>query len=229
MNDATEFDQAIHCKTVVTDLVLYPCVLYLLTIKPLRSLALDTGLVLENFLIHVEKRAFRMAYLATSSREDALDIVQDAMLKLVKRYRGRSEEELSMLFTRILQNQIRDWYRREKVRSSVNFILGNRLVANNGKSALDSSNEDPLEQLPDAGMREPLENMANQKAMITLDHAVKQLPFRQKQAFLLRMWEGLDVAQTAKAMGCTQGSVKTHYSRAIHSLRETLGEHWLWA
>lgn len=163
-----------------------------------------------------------MAYLATSSHEDALDIVQDAMLKLVKRYRGRNEEELSMLFTRILQNQIRDWYRREKVRSSLNFLLGK-------KSDLDASNEDPLEQFPDTSMREPFENLANYKAMKTLDHAVKQLPLRQKQVFLLRIWEGMNVAQTATAMGCTQGSVKTHFSRAIHSLRDTLGEHWLWA
>lgn len=192
--------------------------------KHLRNFTLDTNRVLEKFLIHVEKRAYRMAYLATSRREDALDIVQDAMLKLVKRYRGRDEEELSMLFTRILQNQIKDWYRREKVRSSFNFLLGD-----SKKSRLEDNNEDPLEQLPDGAMREPLENMANHKAMTKLDQAVKQLPLRQKQAFLLRIWEGLDVAQTAKAMGCTQGSVKTHFSRAIHTLRKTLGEHRQWA
>jgi len=194
--------------------------------QSLGSRALDTDLPLEKFLIHVEKRAFRMAYLATSRHEDALDIVQDAMFKLVKRYRGRGEEELSMLFTRILQNQIRDWYRREKVRNSFSFLFGDR---HKSRSEDKDNHEDPLAQFPDTGMREPSEKMANERAMTTLDQAVKALPLRQKQAFLLRAWEGLNVAQTATAMGCTQGSVKTHYSRAIHSLRDTLGEHRSWA
>ena len=189
--------------------------------SPHWSSALDTTAAIDRFLAQVEKRAFRMAYIATSSHDDALDIVQDAMIKLVKHYRERDEDELPRLFHRILQNQIRDWYRRSKVRNSLQFFLGGSL-----KEGQDQS-EDPIQQLPEEGHRQPVDLLADEKAMIQLDDALQNLPIRQQQAFLLRTLEGLDVASTAQAMGCSTGSVKTHYSRAVHKLRDLLGEHWL--
>lgn len=163
-----------------------------------------------------------MAFIATCNREDALDIVQDAMLKLARHYPDRDKEELAMLFHRVMQNQIRDWYRRDKVKRSLGFLF----IGGN-KASTDECTEDPIGQIPDARARRPEENLANTNSMRELERALKQLPLRQNQAFLLRVMEGLDVAQTANAMGCSAGSVKTHFSRAVHSLRSSLGEHWL--
>lgn len=183
--------------------------------------ALDTSQDLERFLAHIERRAFRIAYIATGNQEDALDIVQDAMFKLVKRYRRRGAAEWPLLFHRILQNQIRDWYRREKVRGSIKALFGSGRKDRDGERV-----EDPLEQVADRAAYQPAERLAGRQAVEGLDQALRQLSRRQQQAFLLRVWEGLDVAQTAQAMSCSQGSVKTHYSRAVHTLRKLLGEHW---
>lgn len=183
-----------------------------------RNQTLDTSQALERFLAHIERRAYRIAYIATGNNEDALDIVQEAMYKLVKHYRDRTEEEWPMLFHRILQNYIRDWYRRSKVRNSLHIIFGF------GKNKDGDTDEDPLERLPDIAASQPSEQLSKEQVIKHLDGALQQLPLRQQQAFLLRAWEGLDVAETAQAMGCSQGSVKTHYSRAVHTLREILGE-----
>ena len=169
----------------------------------------------------VERRAFRIAQLQLRDVEDALDAVQDAMLQLAKRYAQRPSEEWAPLFYRILESRIRDCQRRRKVR--------NRVLTFFGGQRDDDPDElpDPIASAPDPAGVDPRELVAQREAMAALEIALQALPARQREAFLLRILEGLDVAETAKAMGCSEGSVKTHLSRAMHSLRETLGEHWL--
>lgn len=177
----------------------------------------QTVQALDQFLARYECRAYRMAFLATGRREDALDIVQDAMMKLVKRYAQRDELEWPGLFVRIVQNAITDWYRRESIRRRWRHWF-----------AQDSEQEevnDPLEQVEQAGTHQPDEKVHYESAMVKLDEVLKALPMRQQQVFLLRQWEGMDVAQTADAMGISEGSVKTHYSRAVHRLREQLEDY----
>ncbi len=170
---------------------------------------------LDTFLAGVERRAYKMAYFAVNDREDALDVVQEAMMKLVKRYGERSPQEWPPLFHRILQNQIQDHYRRSKVRSIIRGWFGS--------ADEDDQNEEAM--VPAAGPG-PLQQNLNHQSMQRLDEVIKKLPLRQQQAFLLRAWEGLDVKETAMAMGCSDGSVKTHYSRALGRLREALGDDW---
>lgn len=179
---------------------------------------LDSTHALEKFLAEVEKRAYRMAVIATGNREDALDIVQDSMFKLVERYQKRSAEEWPPLFYKILQGKIRDLYRRNKVKNKLLRLFSVR------------RNEDGLEEIetvPDPVNSQPDQALTNNRAIFELDKALGELPLRQQQALMLRLWEGLDVKQTAQAMGCSDGSVKTHYSRAVHTLRSKLGDHWL--
>ena len=179
---------------------------------------LDQVRALDRFLASVEKRAFRIARIALRHDEDALDIVQDAMLQLARRYSRRPSEEWRPLFYRILQNGIRDCQRRRKVRSRVMSWAP-------GGSASDDEGRDPIEAVPDRGAT-PVERLAVDEAMQALEAALADLPGRQQEAFMLRNFEGFDVAETAKAMRCSEGSVKTHYSRAVHTLRERLGDVW---
>ena len=173
---------------------------------------------LNQFLAGVERRALRIAEIAVRDRDDALDLVQDAMIKLVRNYAGRPDNEWTPLFYRILQNGIRDWHRRQKVR--------NRIMVWFGHGGPDDEGYDPVAHAPDPAGRTPDEELQTSEAMQRLERAVHALPARQREAFMLRTFEGLDVAGTATAMGCSDGSVKTHYSRAVHTLREKLGEHW---
>lgn len=172
---------------------------------------------MEQFLSGVEGRAYRIAWFATGNREDALDLVQEAMLKLVQRYARREPAEWPALFHTILQSRIRDWYRREKVRARLRGWFG---------SSGEDEDDDPLEAVPGDPREEPLRQLANAQSLQAVERAVRALPLRQQQAFLLRAWEGLDTAQTARAMGISEGSVKTHYFRAVQTLREKLEEHW---
>ena len=174
---------------------------------------------MERFLTSVERRAFRMAQIATRSTEDALDIVQDAMLGLVTRYAAKSESEWKPLFYRILTSRIRDWQRRKAVRDR----FGGWLPTPHGRRSAEG--EDPFETVPDPDRPSPVDRMVLDDAVAALDSALGTLPLRQQQAFLLRAWEGLNVRETARAMGCTAGSVKTHYSRAIHALRSRLEDY----
>jgi len=178
--------------------------------------ALEQDRALDRFLASVEKRAFRIAQIATSNSDEAFDIVQDAMFKLVEKYAGKPETDWPALFHRILQSRIRDWYRRNSVRNRFRSWLS---------SSLDDD-EDPMQTVADEAGKSPEEKLQLGQGMEALEKALHNLPLRQQQAFILRVWEGLDVRDTAKAMSCAEGSVKTHYSRAIHSLRETLGEYW---
>lgn len=184
-----------------------------------REGVLDTARELERFLKDVERRAFRMAEIALRNADDALDVVQEAMIQLARRYGTRPPEEWKPLFYRILQNRIHDWQRRRRTRSKV--------IAwwTGGVSDENDDPPDPIENAValDAGPGRQLESA---EAMVALERALGALPARQQQAFLLRTIEGLDVAETAAAMGCSEGSVKTHYFRALQALREQLGEHW---
>jgi len=175
-----------------------------------------TSRALEQFLASVEKRAFKIAQLGLRNDDDALDAVQDAMMKLVQSYASRGAEEWRPLFYRILTNRIHDLQRRRTVRGRIMAWLPAR-------DAEDDEDFDPVAQAPS---REPLPEKRLQldEAIGVLEHAVAALPARQQQAFLLRNFEGLDVAQTASAMGCSEGSVKTHYFRALETLRARLGE-----
>ena len=177
---------------------------------------LDNRQALDRFLASVEKRAFRMATLATSSSDHAINIVQDAILSLVKNYSHKNEADWGPLFHRILQSKIRDWYRRSRTRNSVfSWLRSNHDIDEN-------DSYDPIQQAVDNVSLAPDSSANNEQLMgVTLD-AIRQLPLRQQQAFLLRAWEGLDVRETAKAMGCSQGSVKTHYSRATKALKQSL-------
>jgi len=173
---------------------------------------------LDQFLSSVEKRAFRIARIAVRHDDDALDIVQDAMLQLARRYAQRPAEEWRPLFYRILQNRIRDCQRRRKVRAKVLSWLP-------GWKTDEDEAVDPYDGVADAAPL-PQDLMATDQAMAALEKALSALPGRQQEAFMLRNFEGLDVAQTASAMGCSEGSVKTHYSRAVHTLREHLNAAW---
>ena len=173
---------------------------------------------LNRFFAEVEKRALRIAEIAIRDRDEALDLVQDSMIKLARKYADRTPEEWTPLFYRILQNGVRDWHRRQSVR--------NRVMVWFGRSTDKENDYDPVAAAPDPAGRTPDEQLESREAMQSLEVAVAELPARQREAFMLRTFEGLDVAGTAAVMGCSEGSVKTHYSRAVHSLRDTLGEHW---
>lgn len=171
---------------------------------------------LADFLAEVERRAYKQALFAVRDEETALDIVQDAMLKLTERYSGRPLAELPLLFQRILQNAIRDFYRRSKVRS----LWTTPISALFGSESEDDY--DPLETLEagrDSNFPErPPEQLERAQIIGAIEKALERLPARQRQAFLLRYWEEMDVAEAAKIMGCSEGSVKTHCSRATHAL-----------
>ena len=174
---------------------------------------------LEKFLAEIERRAFRMAQVALRDPDDALDVVQDAMLKLTRSYASRPSTEWRPLFYRILENGIRDLQRRRSVRNRIMTWLPGP------KEDPDNEAQDPLESVADSAAPIPDVLMQDQ-AMVQLEISLRALPARQREAFMLRNFEGMDVAETAKAMGCSEGSVKTHYSRAVHALREQLGEAW---
>jgi RNA polymerase sigma-70 factor (ECF subfamily) len=168
---------------------------------------------LDQFLASVERRAFRMAELALGHREDALDAVQEAMIKLVA-YRDKPADEWTPLFWSILRRQVTDRHRRNSVRRKFMALLGRA----------DDEREDPLEMLPDPG-EDPARRLADGQAWSALRQALRTLPRRQREAYLLRELQGLDVAETAAAMRCSDGSVKTHLSRAMSALRLQL-EDW---
>jgi RNA polymerase sigma-70 factor (ECF subfamily) len=172
---------------------------------------------LEGFLASVEAKAFRIAQIALRHEADALDAVQDAMLRLVRSYSSRPPEEWRPLFYRILENRIRDMQRRRTVRGRIMAWLPAR------RDEDDEEVIDPITQAPSDDIT-PTRRLELDEAMTALEKALHDLPNRQRQAFLLRNLEGLDVAEVATAMGCSEGSVKTHHFRALKALRARLGE-----
>jgi RNA polymerase sigma-70 factor (ECF subfamily) len=175
-----------------------------------------TSRALDQFLQSVEKRAFKIAQLGLRNEDDALDAVQDAMMKLAQSYGSRGEDEWKPLFYRILSNRVRDMQRRRTVRGRIMAWLPTRDDENDDDS-------DPIAQAPSPDP-EPARRLEIDEAIGVLESAIADLPRRQQEAFLLRNFEGLDVAETAKAMGCSEGSVKTHYFRALENLRARLGD-----
>ncbi|MCC6869473.1 MAG: RNA polymerase sigma factor [Burkholderiales bacterium] len=176
---------------------------------------------ISRFLADTERRAFKHAMFATRDEDAALDIVQDAMLKLAEKYRDKPAAELPLLFARILQNTIHDHFRRQKVRNAWTTVLSAL-----GKGDEKDEEFDPLDALRAKSDSNAAEDPARQveRAQIVglIEQAIAKLPARQREAFLLRYWEELDVAETAAVMGCTEGSVKTHCSRATHALADML-------
>jgi RNA polymerase sigma-70 factor (ECF subfamily) len=177
---------------------------------------LDQSANLNAFLKQVEGSAFRIALVSVRNRDEALDIVQDAMLRLATRYAGKPTAEWKPLFYRILKNRIRDWGRRRTVSQRVlSFFSGQ-----------DGEDTDPIIAAPGPASDDPAQEVEGDEAMAALEIALRELSERQREVFMLRTFENLDVAETALVMGVSDGSVKTHYSRAIGRLRELLGEHW---
>ena len=167
---------------------------------------------LDSFLAGAERRAFRMARISTGDPDAALDIVQDSMLKLVKRYRDRPAREWPPLFYRILGNTITDWHRqRQRTWKVFDRWFG-----------MNDEDGDALESLPNLTSEQPEGLVAIADNMAMVEQAINALSLRQQQAFMLRCWAGFSTAETADAMGCTQGTVKTLYSRAMHNVRLTL-------
>ncbi len=175
---------------------------------------------LSDFLKSIEKRAFKRAHYAVRDEDAALDIVQDTMIRLSEKYADRPAAELPLLFQRILSNATMDWFRRQKVRNAV--------VRNFSDYEAPGGDEDfdILETLEALGGSLGSENasdaVSRAQILLAIESEVALLPGRQREAFLLRYWEELDVAETAAVMGCSEGSVKTHCSRAVHSLAKAL-------
>lgn len=166
----------------------------------------------------VERRAFKQAMFAIRNEETALDIVQDAMMRLAQTYGARPATEWPMLFQRILQNAIRDSYRRAKVRSLWTMLLSS--------FSSDDDESDPLEAVSAEneveGLEQPHRRLERRQLGQIIEKEIEKLPPRQREAFLMRYWEEMDITETAMAMGCSEGSVKTHCSRATHTLAEAL-------
>ncbi|MEM0953647.1 MAG: RNA polymerase sigma factor [Pseudomonadota bacterium] len=175
--------------------------------------ALKNDRAMNDFLQGVERRALKMAELATGNRDDAMEIVQDTMLGLVRRYADRPDQEWKPLFYRILQSRINDFHRRRAVRQKVMALM---------PTGAEGSDEDPIEQAPAGEQVEPVATLQRELANESMLAAIAALPGRQQQAFMLRAWEGMSVADTAIAMRCSDGSVKTHYSRAVKALQAAL-------
>ena len=173
---------------------------------------------LNRFLAGVERRAFRMARFKVNDVDEAMDIVQDTMMTLVRKYAAKPEEQWAPLFFRILQNRITDAHRKRSLHARFFSVFR--------PGDVDEPALDPIQSAADGYSAEPDFQVSLLNTTTRLNKAVEDLPPRQQQAFLLRAWEGLSVADTATAMSCSQGSVKTHYSRAVHSLRDTLQEDW---
>ncbi len=175
---------------------------------------------LSRFLAETERRAYKQALFAVRDEHMALDIVQDAMLKLADKYTAKPSEELPLLFQRILQNTIRDYYRRQKVRSAWTTLMSSLIPQH------EEADYDPLDTLQDKNNNSqpiaPDDSLEQSQLLVLIEEALMNLPARQREAFLLRYWEDMDTTETAAAMGCSEGSVKQHCSRAAHALAAAL-------
>lgn len=182
--------------------------------------SLATDQELSDFLRSVEKRAFKRTVYTVRNDDAALDIVQDAMIRLAEKYLDRPAAELPLIFQRILSNATMDWFRRQKVR---NAHMSNLSDFEDAGGDGDFDLLESLQSLDGAlGAESAADSVSRQQTLSLIEAAVAALPARQREAFLLRYWEEFDVAETALAMGCSEGSVKTHCSRAVQALAKAL-------
>jgi len=182
--------------------------------------ALASEQELNHFLANVEKRAFKRSYYHVRDEDAALDIVQDSMMKLAEHYGDKPADELPMLFQRILSNTTLDWFRRQKTKNAL-FSNFNEFESNQNQDDFDVL--EILAPLEGHERSESAEDTVNSQQIVAeIETEIQKLPARQREAFLLRYWEELDVAETAAAMGCSEGSVKTHCSRAVAALSKAL-------
>lgn len=187
-----------------------------LGIKEAKEHDLSSSMTMNHFLASVEKRAFITARLATQNEDDALDIVQDAMLGLIQNYSQHPPTEWGALFHSVLHSKINDWHRRRQVRQRWRVFFND---------ATESEEvPEPDELVAQTQFLEPDRQLQNDELGQRLVELIGKLPLRQQQALLLRTWEGYDIAETAKIMGCSEGSVKTHLARAMRQMRDYLGE-----
>jgi len=178
---------------------------------------------LSDFLRDVERRAFKQTAYAVRDDHAAMDIVQDAMLKLADKYPDKPVTEYPMLFQRILQNTMRDFWRRQKVRA-----LWTTLLSSFSTQSDDGEARDPLDTMDvDDGSQNPATQLEGSQTLQVIETALQKLPARQREAFVLRYWEEMSVAETAASMGCSEGSVKTHCSRALHTMAALLAQQGL--
>lgn len=186
---------------------------------------LATRQELSDFLAETERRAYKQAMFAVHDEHVALDIVQDSMMKLALKYASKPIEELPLLFQRILQNTIRDYYRRQKIRSLWTTLFSAFTPNDQSKSQEDFDILETLQVKPESNFAEEPDTQLERVQLIGLiEKAMEILPARQREAFILRYWEEMSLAETAVIMKCSEGSVKTHCSRAVHTLAKILRE-----
>jgi len=173
--------------------------------------------IMNDFLMSVERRAFAIAQMAVTNPDDALELVQESMLKLVQLYINKPQEQWTPLFYKILQSRIRDWYRRSKVKNRIFSWFS-------GSETNDEQDTSVVERMADLENTEPEQKVTSEIANEHLQKALKTLSLRQQQVFLLRAWEGMNVKEAAFVMKCSEGSVKTHYSRALNRLKDLMQE-----
>lgn len=169
---------------------------------------------LDRFFTQLEKQAYQMAYFLTRNRDDALELVQDSMLKLVQSYADKPAKEWKLLFFRILQNRIRDFHRRQSLSRLFN-VFG---------TESDKADQDQINEAPDNQQKTPQQCLQQSSSLKQINNAIITLPLRQQQTFLLRAWQEFSTKETAYALSISEGSVKTHYSRALRQLRHLLGD-----
>ena len=179
------------------------------------------------FFVDVQPQAYRMARAALRDHEQALDIVQDCMLKLVEKYRDKPIEEWPLLFFRIVTNRINDARRFRMLHQ------GKRLLMSAFKSDdNDSADDDIIDMLNQSNVddrEEQLDALAKQQLNDKLERAMQRLPMQQRQVFMLREWQGFSIKETADILECEIGTVKQHHYRAMKALREELAEFWDYA
>ncbi len=186
---------------------------------------LATRQELSDFLAEAERRAYKQALFAVRDEHVALDIVQDSMMKLALKYASKPTEELPLLFQRIMQNTIRDYYRRQKIRSLWTTLFSAFTPNDQNKNQEDFDILETLQIKPESNFaQEPDAQLERAQLIGLIEKAMEILPARQREAFILRYWEEMSLAETALIMKCSEGSVKTHCSRAVHALATILRE-----
>ncbi len=188
----------------------------------LREKALDNSQALGKFFSSIEKRAFRRAQIATGNADDALDIVQDAMVSLINKYSNKTPQDWELLFHKILSNRIMDWHRRTAIRKRFGTWLSSNDKGNEKDIYKDNNKHIEEPDYEDINMPSPEALVQTGQSIAMLEAALQELPFKQQQVFLLRAWEGLSEKETSVAMSCSVGAIKSHYARARTFLKNKL-------